>query len=49
MTLGNIWYKNAVIYERNARSFVDSNADEIGGFPELGVTGLWLFPFHHVT
>ena len=50
------WYKDAVIYELNVRTFFDSNGDGIGDFAgltqklgyleELGVTCLWLLPFY---
>jgi len=50
------WYKDAVIYELNVRTFCDSNGDGIGDFAgltqklgyleELGVTCLLLLPFY---
>ncbi len=50
------WYKDAVIYELNVRTFFDSNGDGVGDFKgltqklgylqELGVTCLWLLPFY---
>jgi maltose alpha-D-glucosyltransferase/alpha-amylase len=50
------WYKNAVIYSLSVDSFLDTNGDGIGDFPGvldrldylqgLGVTALWLMPFH---
>jgi maltose alpha-D-glucosyltransferase/alpha-amylase len=50
------WYKDAVIYELNVRTFFDSNGDGIGDFKglteklgyleEFGVTCLWLLPFY---
>jgi len=50
------WYKDAVIYALNVRTFFDSNGDGIGDFAgltqklgyleELGVTCLWLLPFY---
>ena len=50
-----LWYKNAVIYAVDIRSFMDSNGDGIGDFhglisrldylADLGVTCLWLLPF----
>ena len=51
-----LWYKDAVIYQLNVKSFVDSNDDGIGDFPgltsklgyirDLGVNTLWLMPFY---
>lgn len=50
------WYKNAIIYGLDVKTFQDSNADGIGDFTglisrldylaELGVTCLWLLPFY---
>lgn len=50
------WYKNAVIYSLSLDSFLDSNGDGIGDFgglldridylQGLGVTAIWLMPFH---
>lgn len=50
------WYKNAVIYSLSVDSYLDTNGDGIGDFPGLfdrldylqglGVTALWLMPFH---
>ena len=50
------WYLDAVFYELPVRSFFDANGDGVGDFPgltrkldylhELGVTALWLLPFH---
>ncbi len=50
------WYKDAVIYQLNVKSFFDSNDDGIGDFKgltsklayigELGVNTLWLMPFY---
>jgi len=50
------WYKDAVIYQVNVKSFLDSNDDGIGDFKgltsklgyisELGVNTLWLMPFY---
>jgi maltose alpha-D-glucosyltransferase/alpha-amylase len=50
------WYKDAVIYELNVRSFQDSDFDGIGDFrglitrldylQNLGVGALWLLPFY---
>ncbi len=51
-----LWYKDAVIYQLNVKSFLDSNDDGIGDFPgltsklgyirDLGVNTLWLMPFY---
>lgn len=51
---GPDWYRNAVFYELNVRSFQDSNGDGIGDFvgltsrldylKELGIDALWLMP-----
>ena len=54
--MADIWYKEAVIYNLDVRSFYDSNADGIGDFKgliekleylkELGINCLWLLPFY---
>src|SRR3984885_1284009 len=51
-----LWYKDAVIYQVNVKSFFDSNADGIGDFTgltskleyirDLGVNTIWLMPFY---
>lgn len=51
-----LWYKDALIYQLNVKSFKDSNGDGIGDFPgltqqlgyleDLGVTAVWLLPFY---
>ena len=51
-----LWYKDAIIYEVQLRSFYDSNGDGVGDLPgltakldylaDLGVTALWLLPFY---
>src|SRR5712675_879384 len=51
-----LWYKDAVIYQLNVKSFFDSNDDGIGDFPgltsklgyirDLGVNTVWLMPFY---
>ena len=51
-----LWYKDAVIYQLNVKSFFDSNDDGIGDFRgltsklgyirELGVNTIWLMPFY---
>lgn len=50
------WYKDAVIYALDVKTFSDSNGDGIGDFPglirrlpylsSLGVTCIWLQPFY---
>src|SRR5690349_5721251 len=56
MTSDNLWYKDAIFYELQVKSFYDSNADGIGDFrgliekldylQELGVNCIWVTPFH---
>ncbi|MEA3150716.1 MAG: maltose alpha-D-glucosyltransferase / alpha-amylase, partial [Gammaproteobacteria bacterium] len=51
-----LWYKDAVIYQLNVKSFFDSNDDGIGDFRgltsklgyirDLGVNTIWLMPFY---
>jgi maltose alpha-D-glucosyltransferase / alpha-amylase len=51
----DLWYKNAIIYNVEVSTFMDSNGDGIGDFEGLsrrmdylaglGVTCLWLMPF----
>lgn len=51
----NLWYKDAIIYEVNVKSFFDKNKDGIGDFKgitekldyiqNLGINTLWLLPF----
>ncbi len=51
-----LWYKDAVIYQLNVKSFIDSNDDGIGDFQgltsklgyirDLGVNTIWLMPFY---
>jgi maltose alpha-D-glucosyltransferase/alpha-amylase len=51
-----LWYKDAVIYQLNVKSFLDSNGDGIGDFQgltsklgyirDLGVNTIWLMPFY---
>src|SRR3954453_14223472 len=51
----DLWYKNAVIYSLDVKTFMDSNGDGIGDFEglmrrldylsSLGVGALWLAPF----
>ena len=52
----SLWYKDAVIYQLNVKSFFDSNDDGIGDFKgltskldyikSLGVNTIWLMPFY---
>lgn len=52
----NLWYKNAVIYCVDVKTFMDGNGDGIGDFAGLtrridylsglGITCLWLMPFY---
>ena len=52
----DLWYKNAVIYNLDVRSFMDADGDGVGDFrgltarldylAGLGVTCLWLMPFY---
>lgn len=51
----DLWYKDAIIYEVNVKSFFDRNKDGIGDFrgltekldylKDLGINTLWLLPF----
>jgi maltose alpha-D-glucosyltransferase/alpha-amylase len=51
-----LWFKDAVFYQVNAKTFYDSNADGFGDFAgltekldylqQLGVTALWVMPFY---
>jgi maltose alpha-D-glucosyltransferase / alpha-amylase len=55
MKAPELWYKNAIIYSLNVKTFKDSNGDGIGDFrgltgcldylSSLGVTCIWLLPF----
>ena len=55
-TNNNTWYKDAVFYELNLRSFFDSNDDGIGDLPglidkfeyfiDLGIDCIWLMPIY---
>jgi maltose alpha-D-glucosyltransferase / alpha-amylase len=52
---GDLWWKNAVLYELDVETYMDSNADGVGDFlglierldhlQALGVTCLWMMPF----
>ncbi|MFL5806265.1 MAG: maltose alpha-D-glucosyltransferase [Roseiflexaceae bacterium] len=56
MTTDDLWYKDAIFYELQVKSFYDSNGDGIGDFrgliekldylQELGVDCLWVTPFY---
>jgi maltose alpha-D-glucosyltransferase/alpha-amylase len=53
--LGDLWYKNAIVYSLSVETFMDSNGDGCGDFEglsrrldyleSLGVDVLWLAPF----
>ena len=53
---GQLWYKDAIIYQLHVRSFCDSSGDGVGDFrglaqkldyiQDLGATALWLLPFY---
>src|SRR3977135_2220462 len=54
---GELWYKDAIIYQLHVRTFHDGNGDGIGDFngliekldyvQSLGVNAVWLLPFYH--
>src|SRR4051794_23150483 len=54
--VGERWYRNAVFYSLDVRTFQDANGDGVGDFQGLvsridylgriGVTALWLGPIH---
>ena len=56
MTTDDQWYKDAIFYELQVKSFFDSNADGIGDFrglvekldylKDLGVDCIWVTPFY---
>jgi maltose alpha-D-glucosyltransferase / alpha-amylase len=56
MTTDDLWYKDAIFYELQVKSFYDSNADGMGDFrgliekldylQELGIDCLWVTPFY---
>jgi maltose alpha-D-glucosyltransferase / alpha-amylase len=56
MTTDDLWYKDAIFYELQVKSFYDSNADGIGDFrgliekldylQELGINCVWVTPFY---
>ena len=53
--IGDLWYKNAIVYSLDVETFLDANGDGCGDFEGLtrrldyleglGVTALWLAPF----
>jgi len=52
----DLWYKSAVIYNCDVRTYLDANGDGVGDFrglsrrldylAGLGITALWLMPFY---
>jgi maltose alpha-D-glucosyltransferase / alpha-amylase len=54
--IDDLWYKNAIVYCLDVKTFMDSNADGVGDFEGLsrrlpylagiGVTAIWLLPFN---
>ena len=54
--IADLWYKNAIVYNCDVRTYLDSNGDGVGDFrglirkldylQGLGVTALWLMPFY---
>jgi maltose alpha-D-glucosyltransferase/alpha-amylase len=54
--ISDLWYKSAVIYNCDVRTFLDSNGDGVGDFrglqrrldylAGLGITAVWLMPFY---
>jgi maltose alpha-D-glucosyltransferase / alpha-amylase len=54
--IDDLWYKNAIIYCLDVKTFMDSNGDGVGDFEGLtrrlgylagiGVDAIWLLPFH---
>jgi maltose alpha-D-glucosyltransferase/alpha-amylase len=53
--IGDLWYKNAILYSLDVETYLDANGDGIGDFEGLtrrldyleglGVTAVWLTPF----
>ncbi len=53
---GDLWWKNAVLYELDVETYMDSDGDGVGDFcgliermdhlQALGVTCLWMMPFY---
>ncbi|HEX6965986.1 MAG TPA: alpha-amylase family protein [Gemmatimonadaceae bacterium] len=56
MGISDLWYKNAIIYALDVKTFWDSDGDGVGDFAglttrldyleRLGVTCLWILPFY---
>ena len=56
MSIDDLWYKNAVIYCVDVKTFMDANGDGIGDFEGLvrrldylaglGISCLWLLPIN---
>lgn len=56
MTADRLWYKDAIFYELQVKSFYDSNGDGIGDFAgllekldyvqDLGIDCIWITPFY---
>ena len=54
--INDLWYKNAVIYNCDVRTYLDANGDGVGDFrglarrldylAGLGITAIWLMPFY---
>lgn len=54
--MANLWYKNAIVYCLDVKSFMDASGDGVGDFTgladrldhleRLGVTCIWLNPFY---
>ena len=54
--ISDLWYKDAVLYNCDVRTYLDANGDGIGDFEGLtrrldylsglGITALWLMPFY---
>jgi hypothetical protein len=54
--ISDLWYKNAILYNCDVRTYMDSNGDGVGDFEGLkrrldylhglGITALWLMPFY---
>src|SRR5947199_8371459 len=52
----DLWYKNAIIYNLDVRTFMDADGDGVGDFrgltgrldylAGLGVNAIWLMPFY---
>src|SRR6476619_4333504 len=54
--IDDLWYKNAIVYCLDVKTFMDSNADGVGDFEGLsrrlpylagmGISAVWLLPFN---